>query len=43
MKEEEILAKLKNSVEKGKYRDADEIISAMRMKYGLQDYERKMS
>lgn len=32
---EEMLAKLKESREKGKYRDADDVISDIRSKYGL--------
>ncbi|MBD5554229.1 MAG: type II toxin-antitoxin system RelB/DinJ family antitoxin [Roseburia sp.] len=35
MTEEEMLAKLKKSREQGKYRDADDVISDMRSKYGL--------
>lgn len=35
MTEEEMIAKLKESREQGKYRDADEVISGMRSKYGL--------
>ena len=35
MTEEEMFAKLKKSRERGKYRDADEVISDMRAKYGL--------
>lgn len=33
--EEEILAKLKKSREQGRFRDADDVISDMRSKYGL--------
>ena len=32
---DEMLAKLKASREQGKYRDADDVISSMRSKYGL--------
>ena len=35
MTEEEMLTKLNKSRERGKYRDADEVISDMRAKYGL--------
>ncbi|MCI9485410.1 MAG: type II toxin-antitoxin system RelB/DinJ family antitoxin [Lachnospiraceae bacterium] len=35
MTEEEMLAKLKISRERGKFRGADEVISDMRSKYGL--------
>ena len=35
MTEEEILAKLKKSREQGTLRDADDVISDMRTKYGL--------
>lgn len=35
MTEEEILEKLKKSRARGKYRDADDVISDMRSKYGL--------
>lgn len=35
MTEEEMLAKLENSKKQGKYRDADDVISDMRSKYGL--------
>ena len=35
MTEEEMLAKLKVSREQGKHRDADDVISDMRSKYGL--------
>ena len=35
MTEDEMLAKLKESRDQGKYRDADEVISDMRSKYGL--------
>mgnify|MGYP004605991529 CR=1 FL=1 len=35
MTEEEILAKLKKSREQGTFRDADDVISDMRTKYGL--------
>lgn len=35
MAEEEILAKLKKSREQGTLRDADDVISDMRTKYGL--------
>lgn len=35
MTEEEMIAKLKQSREQGKYRDADDVISDMRSKYGL--------
>lgn len=35
MTEEEILAKLKTSREQGTFRDADDVISDMRTKYGL--------
>ena len=35
MTEEEMFAKLKESREQGKYRDADDVISDMRSKYGL--------
>lgn len=33
--EEEILAKLRKSREQGRFRDADDVISDMRSKYGL--------
>lgn len=33
--EEEVLAKLKKSREQGRFRDADDVISDMRSKYGL--------
>lgn len=33
--EEEVLAKLKKSREQGMFRDADDVISDMRSKYGL--------
>ena len=35
MGENEMLAKLKKSREQGKFRDADDVISDMRSKYGL--------
>ena len=35
LSEEEMLAKLKMSREQGKFRDADDVISDMRSKYGL--------
>lgn len=35
LKEEEMLAKLKISREQGQFRDADDVISDMRVKYGL--------
>lgn len=35
MSEEELLEKLKKSREQGKYRDADDVISDMRTKYGI--------
>ena len=35
MTEEEILAKLRKSREQGRFRDADDVISDMRSKYGL--------
>ena len=35
MTEAELLEKLKKSREQGKYRDADDVISDMRSKYGL--------
>ena len=35
MTEKEMLAKLKKSREQGKFRDADDVISDMRSKYGL--------
>lgn len=35
MTEEAMLAKLKKSREQGNYRDADDVISNMRSKYGL--------
>ena len=35
MTENEMLAKLKKSREQGKFRDADDVISDMRSKYGL--------
>lgn len=35
MTEEEILAKLEMSREQGRFRDADDVISDMRSKYGL--------
>lgn len=33
--EEEVLAKLKKSRKQGRFRDADDVISDMRSKYGL--------
>ena len=35
MTEKELLAKLKRSGEQEKFRDADDVISDMRLKYGL--------
>ena len=35
MTEEEMLARLKKSREQGTFRDADQVISDMRSKYGL--------
>lgn len=35
LSEEEMLAKLKMAKEQGKFRDADDVISDMRSKYGL--------